>query len=858
LSTSFRRASARVLFVAATISAPAAAETGAGSQAIEARATTIPPTIDGRLDDDVWAQAVPFTSFVESFPEEGGRPSDGTELRVLYDENYLYIGFICNDAHPESIVRKLGDRDAPPVSDTVEVAIDFAHDHRMAYLFGINAGGVQYDRLIYGDNHVAPEWDAVWQANVASRPDGWSAEMAVPLRFFRFSYIPQRTVGFLAQRHITRTHEDIASVLLPRNNKGYVSLFGELSGLNQLRPRANLDLLPYVATRLTSHPQFSDPAIPWPHIVDGSLDVGVDIRTVISRLQLNLTINPDFGQIESDQIILNLTNQEAVFPEKRPFFFQGTEVFQPVGFEGGTQANQLLFYSRRIGLSTPVLGAAKLTGELAPRLSLGLLDAFVAGPEAASIDESAPDRRVRFHPQRPFHLGPNDEAVARSATPENYFAGVLTYKLGETSTIGLRTASAIPIADCTEVANDPGNTQPPPDRCSTPGNNAAAIDWSLRSPHAEWALQGQAEISEVVGGARARTLPDGVVQTPGQTGWGTYSQAGKFGGEPFRFGLDYSYISPTLELNGAGFLPVQNWQDLGAQLHYVRPTGFAGLHAFDLALRGRQAWSTDGRNVNRRRIANLTADAIVPGFHSVGIDTGYEFSYFDIREITGTGIPFERVPLFYVAVLGETDPARTLALSGSLSRHWTRATAVTPSRPGFGVQVGLAVRPRGGVESKLNLAAADEPQGPRWTGQALGDRFHLGDLQSRYLSLTFRQQVVLFPRLACQAYAQLFVATGRYDSFFEFDRKAATQVNFADLVPSQVTADGFYQSGLRINLVLRWEYRLGSTLFVVYNHASETAPVPGEPAPSTLAPVGLSRGRSTHTFLIKWSYYWHL
>jgi hypothetical protein len=858
------QASAALLIaLLSTVARPAGADMSlpVGRSPIEARRTSQAPLIDGQIDDPVWARAVPYTEFVDFFPDEGALPADRTELRVLYDNENLYISFLCHDARPEEIVRKLGDRDAPPVSDTVEVSIDVTHDRRTAYLFGVNAGGVQYDRLHFADNQTTAEWDAVWDARVAARPDGWSAELVVPLRLFRFASSERASWGFLARRHLARTHEDMATTLLPRSSKGYVSLFGDLDGLANLRPRLNVELLPYLAARTVAHPQFSDPAMPSTRLTDPSMDLGLDLRASLSQLQLNATVNPDFGQVEADQIILNLTNQEAVFPEKRPFFFQGTEIFQPISAGAGVDGGQVLFYSRRVGLTTPILGAAKLTGEVGPRLTIGLLDAFVAGVKGEVADQANPDRRLRLHAARPLHLGPHSEAISPDAATENYFAGVLTYKLGAASTVGLRAASAVPFAGaCPETVDAQGMPVPLPAACQVAGNNAGAVDWALRTADAEWAVQGQAEASQVVGGPRVRVLPDGVLLDRGGTGWGTYVQAGKLGGEPFRFDLNFSRISPTLDLNGAGFLPTQNQQDVVAEFHYIRPSGFGGLHAFDSAINGRQTYSTDGRGTNRNRNVTLAVNGTLPGFHKIGVDLGYEASYFDIREITGRGVGVPRLPLTYLSLGGESDPSRMFSVSGSFARDWTFRTAATAPRAGWTATVNLLLKPQSRMESNLNVTVNHEPLGPRWTSQILGDRIILGDLQSGYLSATFRQQLVLLPGLVFQAYAQLFTAYGRYASFFEVTRMPGdnAHIQFEDLRPTAATADGFYRAGLRVNLVARWEYRPGSTLFAVYNHASESLLSPDEPVPATLEPAGLRAGRTTDTFLIKWTYFWHL
>jgi len=592
------------------------------------------------------------------------------------------------------------------------------------------------------------------------------------------------------------------------------------------------------------------------------LDLGLDLRAAITpRLQLNATVNPDFGQVEADQLILNLTNQEALFPEKRPFFFQGIEAFQPVGFDW-EQPNQVLFYSRRIGLLTPILGAVKVTGEVGD-FDVGMLDAVVMGAHGETVDEAMLDRRLRYDPRRPLHLGLHDEALPTGGVTENYFAGVLTYKLGEASTVGARAASAVPLpGPC--VDPPAGAAVPEGSPCSVFGSNAGALDWNLRTADARWVLLGQADVSRVVGGPPSRTLPDGVVIDRGQSGWGTYVQAGKVGGEPLRFDVTYSHVSPTLELNGAGYLPTQNEQALIGSLHFIRPSGFGGLHAFDAWLSGSQRWTTDGKLTPRWGNAYLRLTALLPGFHTVGVEPGYEPVYYDVRELTGRGIPFQRTALYYFEVFGESDPARVL--SGTLSYSWVgmRPTPATPAGSGYTLRVSLVLRPQSRLESTLLLAVDTRPQGPRWTGQTAApsagtaDSFLVGDLRAESLSTTFRQQLVIVQRLTLQAYGQLFTAVGHYLSFFRASPGDGRSLRFADLIPTDASAPGFYNAGLKVNVVMRWEYRLGSTLYAIYGHTSESLLDPAAPLPTTLSPMALGRGRAVDTFMVKWSYFWRL
>src|SRR5262249_19304568 len=267
-----------------------------------------------------------------------------------------------------------------------------------------------------------------------------TAELAIPLDILRFPQAPTQEWGFLVRRTIHRTHQVFDSSLIPRSANGLVSRLGILTGLDGIQPRRAFQLTPYTTTRLTFRPQNSDPAFPSPRLTEPSADVGADLRaTLTSDLTLNAAINPDFGQVEADQVVLNLSNQELFFPEKRPFFNQGLELFQPVAAEYGPPPFQL-FYSRRIGLDTPILGAAKITGSGWKGLDIGILDAVVMGapdpgkkdvaflddpdPDDAFVHqvEGNPDKRLQFHLQQPLHIGLNSALPREPPVSRHYLA----------------------------------------------------------------------------------------------------------------------------------------------------------------------------------------------------------------------------------------------------------------------------------------------------------------------------------------------------------------------------------------------------------------------------------------------------
>jgi len=851
------RSSLLLSLLLAGTTASAALEGPGVRQFIQAARTTAPPQLDGRLVEPEWTLAPVFSDFVQIFPQEGAAPGARTEVRVLYSDAYLYIGLVCHEPEPDRVLRRLGRRDQLPSADRVSIYLDTAHDHRTAYRFSVGAGGTLADALIFDDVKSSAEWDAVWSAHVAQLKDGWSIEIAIPLTVLRFTSADVQTWGFGVERFIARTNETSRSVLIPNSANGLASRLGHLTGLEALSPRTALEITPYIATRAVLRPQYSDPARPDPRLMDPSADVGLELKaSLTSSMTLNATVNPDFGQVEADQLISNLSNVETFYPEKRPFFLEGMDLFQPVGAEGGRSLHTL-FYTRRIGLTSPIFAAAKLTGTLAEGVEFGVLDAVVSGPFAAT-DEDAPDRRLRFHPSRPLHLGPNSALPSVQPTPENFLAAVGRARLTPSATVGVQVTSAVPLArTCTEDdAAQPLSSRPP--GC-TPGGNAAALSWDLRTSSGEWVLLGQLSGSQAVKGPPSRLLRDGTELKRGGLGFGTFLKGGKLGGEPFRFELNYNHARPTLELNPTGFLALQNLQGVSATARFLRTSAFGPFLNFNTFATVQGKWSTDGRGTPRGKSFAYGAEATLPGFHLLGFELGAYDLGLELREIPAAGIGVERRANSYLLAFGNTDSSKPLSVNGTLILDRHLRTRTLPVTYGGNAALGFQFRPQENLETELSFEVQDFAFGPRWI-DSTDERTHLfGDLVSRYLSVTLRQQLVLTPRLSLQAYAQYFTEHGIYGGIYQGTAGRGGTLRYADLVPTEYEGapPDYRSSFLNVNLVLRWDYRLGSTLFVVYTRGQAELPLALDTrVPTTLRPVGLFSGPVNDGILVKWTYWW--
>jgi hypothetical protein len=812
--------------------------------------------IDGRLDDDAWQRATPFDAFVEIYPHEGGSPRRHTEVRFLHDDTWIFVAVRCDDEAPDDIARPLGRRDRiPSGSDTVAVALDSARDRRSGYLFIVSAGGVMEDRLLFDDTGETEDWDAVWDAAVQVDDRGWSAEIAIPFAALRFSASDETTFGAYVERKVGLTHEVLASSLVPQGAHAFVSRFGDLA-LGRVDPTPHAVVMPFVASRLVLQPSAGGSGVP--RRVDPVGDLGLDATLPLSSAAtLTAAVAPDFGQVEADPVVLNLTRYETFFPEKRPFFLRDLDLFQPVGGASGDVPQQLL-YTRRIGADAPVLAAAKVTGSPTSGLSFGVIDAFVAGAAAGPGDAT-----LRFHPEQPLHLAPESTLPAVAPPPTNFAAAVVRAGSSRGSSAGLVAVAATPFTRPCTAAD--AARQLVPQGCAGRGGLSGAATLTLRTSDAAYGLVGQVSASHALGGPPVRTLTDGTQLRPGDDGLGAYFTAGKVGGEPVRAFVGFELSEPRLDLTFAGFQPDSNLLAIRPEVRLVRAAGLGPFHEVQLGVRGALRRTVDGRDLDRGRGVHADAKLVLPGFHEVTCDGGWESAAYDVREIVGSGVAYLRPPFVDAGCGFASDAHRPFAfeLSGHVTR--TEAAPPLPSATAWRVRAGAAVRVHPRAETRVSaeldaepipgrFIAPDEVDAPPPRPGAPG-RLLFGDIDARSLSLTLRQLVVLGRRLTLEGYAQLFTDYGTYRTFYGAAPSGGT------LAPADLSAldtppaprPDFVQASLRVTAVLRWEYRPGSTFFAVYQRSSDAFLPNVIPETARFAPDLLAPRAATDVFLLKLS-----
>ena len=820
----------------------AASERFADVRRIEAvRVTGVEPTIDGRLDDEAWKEAAVATDFVQFKPDEGEAASERTVARILYGADALYVGVRAYDSQPDRIVGQLTRRDQNSYSDQIAVGIDSYFDRRTAFAFAVNPVGVKKDVYIFEDTQEDDSWDAVWDVETSVDSEGWIAEFRIPYSQLRFDGAQVQSWGLNILREIARYDEQSFWAPLSQTERAMVSRFGVLEGLEGIESPNRLEMEPYTMARVERSP--GEAANPFYEATDYVGTVGADVKYgVTNNLTLNLTLNPDFGQVEADPAQVNLTAFETFFPEKRPFFLENQNIFDfGIGLGDGDGGNESLFYSRRIGRSpqgsadprggwkespenTTILGAAKLSGKTASGWSIGALNA-VTGQESAQIVTG--DGLRTSEPVEPR------TSYSMARVQKDFRDGWSAVGLVATATN--RDAS---VADALELRR---------------GAYAGGMDFRHRfGTDGDYQVRGSLLGSHVTGSAAAiertqrssaryfqRPDADHVDLDPSRTsldGWAGNVEFGKWGGGYWRGAAMLQARSPGFEVNDMGFQ--RNADNLIT-------AGFLGYHVSEPGEHFRR-WNL---NVNAWRAQTFGGERT-----SLAGNVNGSFTLHNLWGAHG-------------GVLREAESFSTDLLRGGPAMRttggwnwWTGAYTdnrkavqvrlnangnVAPDRDSHRWRVGTNVRwrPSGSTTLSLGPFVQERVEDRQWVGgvDAGGERHYVfGRMKQTTAGLTGRFEMAFTPELSLQVYAQPFVSAGdfgefkevtdpraeRYEDRFRRLETAATDDGYeADLDGDGTVEDfddpDFNVMQFRSNAVLRWQYRPGSTLFLVWSQSRD-------------------------------------
>lgn len=849
-----------------------------------------PVVLDGRLNEDVWRSTSPFTDFKQREPNQGTAPSERTEVWVAYDDEALYVAARMFDSAPDSIMALLDRRDNLNTADWFGVFLDPYRDKRSGNYFVVGPAGSLSDGVLYNDDWDDSDWDGVWEAKANIDGQGWTMEMRIPFSQLRFQDKPQQVWGINFRRDIGRKNEQIYLVYTPRMESGYVSRFQELTGIEGIKPGDAIEILPFATTKAEyTHPA---PGDPFNNGSRYSPEFGADIRYSLgSNLILNATVNPDFGQVEVDPAVVNLSDVESFFNEKRPFFVEGANIFTNFGRGGGRNYWNFNFpfttpfYSRRIGRSphgndtlggvdfmntpfaTRILGAGKLTGKLGDGWNVGTIHA-VTGREYADFKTGIFRSRAEVEPATYYGIG----RVQRDFNDGRQGIGILT------------THTQRQFSD--DVLRNGLNAS---------GSLAGIDGWTFLDSSKSWVVTGYANLSRVEGSrSRITALQQNsqhYFQRPDADHVDVDTNATSLTGSSARiylmkqkgnffFNSSIGYIDPKYEVNDLGFLSRADVINMhfGGGYNWTEPDGLfrrkeaGGGYGQSFDFQGNRIHSvlvhfgfvqfmnfySINWNIAANPIETINNRRTRGGpltINTAAAEINLNASSDDSKPVV--------VELFGYA--GNSEVSRTRA--GGFSVRYRPAENLTLA-VGPEVTFDLDEQYYGG--DVFNDAAAVS---------TYGKRYMFSELLYKQISANIRMNWTFTPTLSFQLYMQPFFSSGAYNNFKQLQRARSKEFLVYGTSGSTVTRNGsditvdpdgtgpspfygfsdpnFNFKSLRGNAVIRWEYLPGSTLYFVWTQNRNDSENNGDLMVFRSAERLLS-AKADNIFLVKMNYYFNM
>jgi len=801
--------------------------------------------IDGLIDEKSWDAVEWEGDFVQREPYEGEKPSQETAFKILYDDNNLYVAIRAFDTDIDGIEKRLTRRDQF-AGDWIAIGIDSYFDKLTSFGFAVNAAGVKGDVIITNDDQLDDTWDPVWYVKTTTDSLGWIAEMRIPYTQLRFARKDEYVWGLQVMRQLFRKEEFSAWKHVPVESSRWTSMFGELHGIKGIKPKKEVEIIPYV---MGSTERFEgENGNPFSTGRKNVFNAGVDGKIAVTNdLTLNFTVNPDFGQVEADPSEVNLTAFETFFPEKRPFFIEGNNIFNYSITDGdGPLSRDNLFYSRRIGRQphhspdlpdgqyskqpefTTILGAFKLSGKTRNGWSVGIMESLTQ-EEFATIDSEGQRSEESIEPMT------------------NYFNTRIQKDLREGNTIvgGMVTATNRDINDeSLDYLYHSAYT--------------GGLDFTNFWKEKSYYLNVSSVFSHVKGNTNSITelqessrryfqRPDAThlnvdtTRTSLSGNGGTIS-GGKIGGGHWRYGGWVTWRTPGLELNDMGYMRQADMIQQVAWGGYRIWEPFSIFRSFNLNL---NQWS--GYDFAGTRLylgGNMNVHMQFKNYWSFG--TGINRSGNSSGRSVLWGGPAVRLPgswnnWFFV----ETDNRKKLVFEAFASNQFGDLNYSRYSNVGLEISyrpinaLGLSLEPgyslgRNDIQYLETFDMDD------------GDRYITATIKTEMISADFRVDFSITPDLSIQYWGQPFVFAGEYS---EFKRMTNTQADYYNdrfhlFTENEISYDAeneifnfdenqdgnvdysldnpdFKVFEFRSNLVLRWEYIPGSTLYIVWSQGRE-------------------------------------
>lgn len=819
------------------------------------------PKIDGKLNDACWETGFWSGGFSQQVPDQGKKPSQNTEIKILYDDNNLYVAFKCYDKGPGEIRPILSRRD-DMAGDIAGIALDAYHDKQTAYEFNVAASGQKVDLVHLGAYSWDYNWNAVWHGKAAVYDSLWTTEMQIPFSQLRFTPGKEQVWGMHAYRWIDRYNEESQWKLVPIDAPAMVYLFGELRGIEGISPKVNYEFLPYVNARYSPDTEFKDKM---------TYGVGLDGKIGLnSGWTLDYAINPDFGQVEADPAVLNLTSYEVFNEEKRPFFLEGNTVLDySIG-------SDMLFYSRRIGHApsyfpdydadqvisisdnTPILSALKLTGKTKRGLSLGVVQSITA-KENATI----------------YGIGSKSKIAVEPFT--NYTVGRVKQDFNKGNTVlgGMVTSTIRSIND--------EHLEFLPQSAA-----AAAVDFQHNWKKRKYFIDLKTFFSDIRGEKEAisrlqlspvhyyqRADAGHLEYDPERTvlsGWGGALNGGKRSGK-FRATGKFSWRSPGVDFNDVGYLYQADIIQEMINLTYKVSKPQGAVRSYFVEFEQERNWSYGGENTLDR--LKLHGYLQLNNLWSAHLNLKKYYNIYDTRELRGG-------PNLYK---DGYDDAELFIQSNSVKKLWL---GFGPRLKFFSDKISrtayFTTNIRWQLSNQFSITSrtivdhsVDHHQFVTRVNDASGlPRYLVGTIDRNTISSTLRFEYFVSPEISLQYYGNPYASIGTYENFREvadasnkqLDRRYISLSNNASanntylLKKNGVSAytikkPDFNFQEFRSNLVARWEFRPGSTLYLVWtNTRSAYSDKLNQPVWKSF--TNIRDIKPENVFMIKFSYWFSI
>ncbi len=799
-----------------------------------------PPVIDGIPDDEAWEIVEWSGDFTQKEPYEYESPSQQTAFKVLFDDNNLYVVIRAFDTEPNKIEKRLSRRDLYG-GDWVGIGFDSYNDNLTGFVFTVNAAGVKSDGINTNDTQMDETWDPVWYVKVSVDDLGWVAEMRIPLSQLRFSNVENHIWGLEVMRQLFRNDEFSVWQMVPQEASGWVSMWGELRGINDIKPKKEIELKPYIMGSLEKSEKVLED--PYSTGTEWGYNAGIDGKIAVTNdLTLNFTINPDFGQVEADPSEVNLSAFESFFEERRPFFVEGSNIFNfPLI---GSNSTTNLFYSRRVGRRpqyfpdlnddeyiemhpfTRILGAFKLSGKTRNGWSIGVMES-VTNKEIAKIDSAGTKRSETVEPTTNFFNIRVQKDIDK----------------GNTTVGGMLTATNRFIVD--------DQLRFLPTSAYTGGLDIKKY-WNDKNYYFAAKGYGSYITGDTTAIINLQTAPQRYYQRPDMdhrtvdsslttlSGYGGNVEAGKLGGGNWRYGTRVWWLSPGIDVNDMGFMQRSDAISQTAWINYIIWTPFSIFRSMNFNFSQWSWWDFSGSYLNLGARISTNAQFINYWSYNVGlVRNGLDVSRSELR-----GGPSLLVSGNWKTWLGIHSDSRK-----KLVFYISGAIDIGDNNDKLHQDIELTISYRPFNSLHLSLAPEftvdyDKVKYVETIDNTKGDRYIVGSLTRHITSMDIRIEFSITPDLSLQYWGQPFIFSANYSRFAEVVDAGNKVIDnqyhvFANNEISYNEVNDMYEVRensqpsftfenpdfsvfeFRSNFVIRWEYIPGSTAYFVWSQGRE-------------------------------------